>query len=364
MRPLTKFNTKKQNAQASARETARGRVHPGSPSLSANALRAPTPSFPRRRDKRIRLPETVRLHAAMTRCSAQVPKSLLGVPRWPAAPSPERREHLSRNRLGGWGAPETRVSGRAPPACPRLRALGLFKAGGFRNQAWGRASVARATRGRLPSRVSGGLGTGAMALVPYEETAGVGLQKFHKPLATFSFANHTIQIRQDWRHLGVAAVVWDAAIVLSTYLEMGAVELRGCSAVELGAGTGLVGIVAALLGAHVTITDRKVALEFLKSNVQANLPPHVQPKAVVRELTWGQNLGSFSPGEFDLILGADIIYLEETFADLLQTLEHLCSEQAVILLACRIRYERDNNFLAMLEQQFTPINSDKRSVCF
>ncbi|XP_032335882.1 protein N-lysine methyltransferase METTL21A isoform X2 [Camelus ferus] len=87
-----------------------------------------------------------------------------------------------------------------------------------------------------------------MALVPYEETVGVGLQRFHKPLATFSFANRTIQIRQDWKQLGVAAVVWDAAVVLSTYLEMGAVELRGCSAVELGAGTGLVGIVAALLG--------------------------------------------------------------------------------------------------------------------
>ncbi|XP_077627346.1 protein N-lysine methyltransferase METTL21A isoform X3 [Crocuta crocuta] len=86
-----------------------------------------------------------------------------------------------------------------------------------------------------------------MALVPYEETAGMGLQKFHKPLATFSFANHRIQIRQDWRQLGVAAVVWDAAVVLSTYLETGAVELRGCRAVELGAGTGLVGIVAALL---------------------------------------------------------------------------------------------------------------------
>ncbi|XP_035296893.1 protein N-lysine methyltransferase METTL21A isoform X2 [Cricetulus griseus] len=90
--------------------------------------------------------------------------------------------------------------------------------------------------------------SGEMALVPYEESMEIGLQKFHKPLATFSFANHTIQIRQDWRQLGVAAVVWDAAIVLSTYLEMGAVELRGCSVVELGAGTGLVGIVAALLG--------------------------------------------------------------------------------------------------------------------
>ncbi|XP_060008201.1 protein N-lysine methyltransferase METTL21A isoform X2 [Lagenorhynchus albirostris] len=86
-----------------------------------------------------------------------------------------------------------------------------------------------------------------MALVPYEETAEKGLQRFHKPLATFSLANHTIQIRQDWKQLGVAAVVWDAAIILATYLEMGAVELRGCSAVELGAGTGLVGMVAALL---------------------------------------------------------------------------------------------------------------------
>lgn len=38
------------------------------------------------------------------------------------------------------------------------------------------------------------------------------------------------------------------AVVLATYLEMGAVEVRGRSAVELGAGTGLVGIVAALLG--------------------------------------------------------------------------------------------------------------------
>ncbi|XP_038441493.1 protein N-lysine methyltransferase METTL21A isoform X2 [Canis lupus familiaris] len=98
-----------------------------------------------------------------------------------------------------------------------------------------------------------------MALVPYEDTPGVGLQKFHKPLATFSFANHTIQIRQDWRQLGVAAVVWDAAVVLSTYLEMGAVELRGCSAVELGAGTGLVGIVAALLGECCTLAHSFVS---------------------------------------------------------------------------------------------------------
>lgn len=38
------------------------------------------------------------------------------------------------------------------------------------------------------------------------------------------------------------------AVVLCTYLETGDVDLRGRSVIELGAGTGLLGIVAALLG--------------------------------------------------------------------------------------------------------------------
>ncbi|NXL95105.1 MT21A methyltransferase, partial [Alectura lathami] len=188
--------------------------------------------------------------------------------------------------------------------------------------------------------------------------------------------------RQDWQRLGVAAVVWDAAVVLSAYLEMGGIDLRDRSVIELGAGTGLLGIVATLLGlldlkhcipnalfmtsttclryilpyhlgARVTITDREAALEFLESNVRANLPSELHSRAVVKELTWGKDLANFPPGAFDVVLGADIIYLEETFTELLQTLEHLCSEQTVILLSCRIRYERDNNFLKMLRGHFS-----------
>ncbi|NXN14529.1 MT21A methyltransferase, partial [Indicator maculatus] len=218
-----------------------------------------------------------------------------------------------------------------------------------------------------------------MALVPYEEGAGWGARQLHNPSATYRFASHTIRIRQDWQRLGVAAVVWDAAVVLCAYLEIGGIELQDRSVIELGAGTGLLGIVATLLGkgfffelrslyskcciyghvllyclgAHVTITDRAAALEFLESNVQANLPSELRPRAVVKELTWGKDLSNFSPGAFDFILGADIVYLEETFADLLQTLEHLCSEHTVILLSCRIRYERDQKFLKMLSGRFS-----------
>uniref|UniRef100_A0A8D2NJS9 Protein N-lysine methyltransferase METTL21A n=1 Tax=Zosterops lateralis melanops TaxID=1220523 RepID=A0A8D2NJS9_ZOSLA len=155
------------------------------------------------------------------------------------------------------------------------------------------------------------------------------------------------------------------------------IDLKDRSVIELGAGTGLLGIVVTLLehciphavlwdmavgvshvllspsGAHVTITDRAAALEFLESNVQANLPPELRPRAVVKELTWGKDLDNFTPGAFDFILGADIVYLEETFAELLQTLEHLCSERTVILLSCRIRYERDLKFLKMLRERFS-----------
>uniref|UniRef100_A0A8D0FPS7 Protein N-lysine methyltransferase METTL21A n=3 Tax=Strix TaxID=36304 RepID=A0A8D0FPS7_STROC len=86
-----------------------------------------------------------------------------------------------------------------------------------------------------------------MALVPYEEGAGWGARQLHSPAATYRFASRTIRLRQDWRRLGVAAVVWDAAVVLCAYLEMGSTDLRDRSVIELGAGTGLLGIVATLL---------------------------------------------------------------------------------------------------------------------
>lgn len=192
-----------------------------------------------------------------------------------------------------------------------------------------------------------------MAMVPYDENVLPALSKLHQTSAEFNLANHRIRLSQDWKRLGVAAVVWDAAVVLCMFLELGNVDLKGKKTIELGAGTGLVGIVAALLGANVTITDREPALEFLTANVRENIPPSQQEAVQVSELTWGENLDLYPSGSFDLILGADIVYLEETFPALLQTLEHLSSENTVVLLSCRIRYERDERFLMELRQRFS-----------
>lgn len=49
-----------------------------------------------------------------------------------------------------------------------------------------------------------------MALVPYVENPLPALSKLHNSSAQFRFANRDLQLAQDWKKLGVAAVVWDA----------------------------------------------------------------------------------------------------------------------------------------------------------
>ncbi|XP_006773820.1 PREDICTED: protein-lysine methyltransferase METTL21D isoform X2 [Myotis davidii] len=81
---------------------------------------------------------------------------------------------------------------------------------------------------------------------------------------------------QQYGSGGVGCVVWDAAIVLSKYLETpgfagdGAHALRRRSVLELGAGTGAVGLMAATLGADVVVTDLEELQDLLKMNINMN----------------------------------------------------------------------------------------------
>ena len=187
-----------------------------------------------------------------------------------------------------------------------------------------------------------------MAIVPYDSSA-VFLSAFHAKERSFEFGGKTLTFFQNWNDVGVAAVVWDAAIVLGRYLEKIAAELQGKKVIELGAGTGFAGIVASLLGGNVTITDRKMALNVTRMNVEGNLGKNHFIE--IEELEWGQNVSSFSP-PFDFVLGADIVYIEETFNDLLKTLQDLCDENSVVLLSCKIRYDRDKRFFELLSKHF------------
>lgn len=99
--------------------------------------------------------------------------------------------------------------------------------------------------------------------------------------------------------------LWPAAIALAHDLFARATELRGRTVLELGAGTGLPGIVAASLGAHVVQTDRhEVPMAICKRNVERNRATNIEHRLADWTL-WDDS------ARYDLIIGSDIIYSEK-----------------------------------------------------
>ncbi|KAK1356324.1 protein N-lysine methyltransferase METTL21A [Heracleum sosnowskyi] len=157
---------------------------------------------------------------------------------------------------------------------------------------------------------------------------------------------HSLSIIQSPSSLATpgvtGSVMWDSGVVLAKFLEhameTSLLHLRDKKVVELGSGCGLVGCIAALLGAHVVLTDLPDRLKLLKKNVQENLYGNVRGSATVIQLTWGDDphptLINPSP---DYVLGSDVIYSEEAVIDLIETLVQLCGPQTTIILAGELR---------------------------
>lgn len=100
------------------------------------------------------------------------------------------------------------------------------------------------------------------------------------------------------------------------------------------------------------VTERDVAKDHLSATIEKNTV-NKPWKISAQVLDWTEEVDSQRFRDLDVILGADIIYIEDTFQDLLRTINSLSSSgRVLILLSCRIRYDRDTNFLNMLAQQF------------
>lgn len=99
------------------------------------------------------------------------------------------------------------------------------------------------------------------------------------------------------------AMLWPASIALAHDLLARADQLPGKRVLELGAGTGMPGIVAASLGAEVLQIDRdEVALHVCALNKERN----GATRSEVRSAEW-ETFQSDEP--FDLIVGSDVLYV-------------------------------------------------------
>ncbi|KAF4800024.1 Protein-lysine methyltransferase METTL21D [Turdus rufiventris] len=154
---------------------------------------------------------------------------------------------------------------------------------------------------------------------------------------------------------GVGCVVWDAALVLAKFLETGACPLGRRRVLELGAGTGAVGIMAATLGANVTVTDLEELQELMLVNIENN--KHLVTGSIrAKVLKWGEDVTEFQPPP-DYILMADCIYYEESLEPLLKTLKDLTGPDTCVLCCYEQRTmgknpEIERKYFELLQKDF------------
>jgi predicted nicotinamide N-methyase len=101
-----------------------------------------------------------------------------------------------------------------------------------------------------------------------------------------------------------------AARVTAAYLEKQGICV-GNAFLELGAGTGLVGMVAAICGASaVMLTDQEPMMDMLKENCEFNLKDALEPRICLSSLFWGDGLSptvaDFSK-KVDYVLAIDLV---------------------------------------------------------
>ncbi|WVQ95716.1 hypothetical protein IAU59_002815 [Kwoniella sp. CBS 9459] len=170
---------------------------------------------------------------------------------------------------------------------------------------------------------------------------------------------------------GCGGIAWPAGEVLSRYISyrhsIDPSRLRNKKVIELGSGTGLVGIVAGMLDptAEVWATDQAILLDLMEINAELNIPSasssHTTETGTggrnvhVAELNWGEDISPSIPVEkCELVLAADCVYFEPAFPLLVRTLCDLApvGKDIEILFCWKKRRKADKRFFAMLKKHF------------
>jgi len=138
--------------------------------------------------------------------------------------------------------------------------------------------------------------------------------------------------------------VWEGARALARHLlQEPALVGEGTRVLEVGAGTGFVGLSLARAGAEVCLTDgSQEVLSLLAENVQANAHAFAHVPTV-RQLRWGvaEDLEHVAGEHYDVVIASECVYGDSAgtmCSNLITTLKYLCKdERTQLVLSYTIR---------------------------
>lgn len=141
------------------------------------------------------------------------------------------------------------------------------------------------------------------------------------------------------------SVLWAASGAALPWLADRRALFEGCSVLELGAGLGLLGLGMAKLGARqVMLTDVPAQMPLLLCNAQANSEGPHERRVKTCALEWGKLPTALGAQNWDLVVGADLVYDEDAMPSLAWTLAALlrgkANSRALLALPDRAEFER------------------------
>lgn len=152
---------------------------------------------------------------------------------------------------------------------------------------------------------------------------------------------------------GCGGQLWPAGMVLSKYmLRKHKDDIQDSSIVELGAGSGLVGLAVAIgcgIDKTLLITDQKPMFALMEQNIILN---NLQSKARAAIYDWGELVPAQVPSHPDIILAADCVYFEPAFPLLQKTLADLIGKKTVCYFCFKKRRRADLHFMKAARKTF------------
>ncbi|XP_010481771.1 PREDICTED: protein N-lysine methyltransferase METTL21A-like [Camelina sativa] len=190
------------------------------------------------------------------------------------------------------------------------------------------------------------------------------------PVIDLTVNGTKLSIQQDNGSMHVGTSVWPCSLILSKFAERWSTldssssttpnpyaelfDFRRRRGVELGTGCGVAVMAFHLLGlTEIVLTDIAPVMPALKHNLKRNKA--ALGKSLKASVVYWNNrdqISALNP-PFDLVIAADVVYIEESVGQLVTAMELLLADDGAVLLGYQIRSpEADKLFWEMCDVVF------------